>query len=52
MKKYIKPSITAVSIETSSILAGSLHVGISDDPATGAACSKEQNFFEDEENEY
>lgn len=32
-----------LSIETHSILAGSLSVGITDDPATGPACSYEKD---------
>lgn len=50
MKKYIKPSIKVKRIELgNSILAGSIGVGISDDPATGPALSKGSFFSDDKE---
>lgn len=39
MKKYIKPTIKLLEIESEGIIAGS--IGISKDPATGPACAKE-----------
>lgn len=51
MKKYIKPSIKVVTVNTCSILAGSISTGISDDPATGPALSKGANFDEEWEEE-
>lgn len=51
MKKYIKPSIKVKRIELgNSILAGSIGVGIDDDPATGPALSK-GSFFSDDKKE-
>lgn len=38
MKKYIKPTMRLLEIESEGIMAGS--VGISKDPATGPACAK------------
>lgn len=55
MKKYIKPTMKAKPLEMENcILAGSTSVGISEDPATGPALSKGNNFFgeEDDEEEY
>ena len=53
MKKYIKPEIKLASIALeNSILAGSISVGISEDPATGPALSKGNNFFDDEDEDY
>lgn len=50
MKKYIKPEINVVPIVLeNAILAGSTSVGISEDPATGPALSKGNNFFGDDE---
>lgn len=50
MNNYIKPEIKVVPITLeNSILAGSLSVGISEDPATGPALSKGNNFFGDDE---
>jgi len=50
MNNYIKPEIKVVPITLeNSILAGSLSVGISEDPATGPALSKGNNFFDGEE---
>ena len=52
MKKYIKPEIKLASIALENcILAGSISVGISEDPATGPALSKGNSFFDDENNE-
>ena len=52
MNNYIKPEIKVVPITLeNSILAGSLSVGISEDPATGPALSKGNNFFGDDEEE-
>lgn len=39
MKKYIKPTMILLEIESEGMMAGS--VGISKDPATGPACAKE-----------
>ena len=39
MKKYIKPTMILLEIESEGIIAGS--IGISNDPATGPACAKE-----------
>lgn len=39
MKKYIKPTMILLEIESEGIIAGS--IGISKDPATGPACAKE-----------
>ena len=39
MKKYIKPTMKLLEIESEGIIAGS--IGISKDPATGPACAKE-----------
>lgn len=39
MKKYIKPTMILLEIESEGIMAGS--VGISNKPATGPACAKE-----------
>lgn len=50
MKKYIKPTMKVKPLEMENcILAGSISVGISEDPATGPALSKGNNFFGDEE---
>ena len=50
MKKYIKPTMKVKPLEMeNSILAGSISVGISEDPATGPALSKGNNFFDGEE---
>lgn len=52
MNNYIKPEIKVVPITLeNSILAGSLSVGISEDPATGPALSKGNNFFGDDDEE-
>ena len=52
MKKYIKPEMKSKLIELENcILAGSISVGISEDPATGPALSKGNNFFGDDEEE-
>ena len=52
MNNYIKPEIKVVPITLeNSILAGSLDIGISEDPATGPALSKGNSFFDDEDNE-
>ena len=52
MKKYIKPEIKLASIALENcILAGSISVGISEDPATGPALSKGNNFFDGEEDD-
>ena len=40
MKTYIKPTVQLIRMNMEgSILAGSVSVGISEDPATGPACS-------------
>lgn len=39
MKKYIKPTMKLLEIESEGMMAGS--PGISKDPATGPACAKE-----------
>lgn len=39
MKKYIKPTMILLEIESEGIIAGS--IGISKVPATGPACAKE-----------
>lgn len=40
MKTYIKPTVQVIRMNMEgSILAGSVSVGISEDPATGPACS-------------
>ena len=39
MKKYIKPTMILLEIESEGIIAGS--IGICKDPATGPACAKE-----------
>ena len=40
MKMYIKPTVQLIRMSMEgSILAGSTSVGISEDPATGPACS-------------
>ena len=39
MKKYIKPTMILLEIESEGIIAGS--IGISKDPATRPACAKE-----------
>lgn len=52
MKKYIKPTMKAKPLEMENcILAGSTSVGISEDPATGPALSKGNNFFDGEEDD-
>lgn len=52
MKKYIKPTMKAKPLEMENcILAGSTSVGISEDPATGPALSKGNNFFGGEEDD-
>ena len=52
MNNYIKPEIKVVPITLeNSILAGSINVPISEDPATGPALSKDNSFFDDENNE-
>ena len=52
MKKYIKPETKVVLINLeNSLLAGSASVGISEDPATGPALSKGNNFFGDDDEE-
>lgn len=38
MKKYIKPTMILLEIESEGMMAGS--IGISKDPATGPACAK------------
>ena len=53
MNNYIKPEINVVPITLeNSILAGSLSVGISEDPATGPALSKGNNSFGDDDEDY
>ena len=53
MKKYIKPEIKLASIALENcILAGSISVGISEDPATGPALSKGNNSFGDDDEDY
>ena len=55
MKKYIKPESKLASIALENcILAGSISVGISEDPATGPALSKGNNSFgdDDEDEDY
>lgn len=55
MNNYIKPEIKVVPITLeNSILAGSISVGISEDPATDPALSKGNNLFgeEDDEEDY
>lgn len=50
MNNYIKPEIKVVPITLeNSILAGSINVPISEDPATGPALSKGNSFFDDDE---
>lgn len=50
MKKYIKPTMKVKPLEMENcILAGSISVGISEDPATGPALSKGNNFFDDDD---
>ena len=40
MKMYIKPTVQVIRMNMEgSILAGSVSVGISEDPATGPACA-------------
>ena len=52
MKKYIKPEMKSKIIELEKcILAGSIDIGISEDPATGPALSKGNNFFDDDEDD-
>ena len=52
MNNYIKPEIKVIPITLeNSILAGSINVPISEDPATGPALSKGNSFFDDENNE-
>lgn len=52
MNNYIKPEIKVVPITLeNSILTGSTSVGISEDPATGPALSKGNNFFGDDDEE-
>ena len=52
MKKYIKPTMKVKPLEMENcILAGSISVGISEDPATGPALSKGNNFFDDEDDD-
>ena len=53
MKKYIKPETKVVLINLeNSLLAGSASVPIDDDnPATGPALSKGNNFFDDEDDD-
>ncbi|MBB3702341.1 toxin PIN [Alloprevotella rava] len=52
MNNYIKPEIKVVPITLeNSILTGSISVGISEDPATGPALSKGNNFFGDDDEE-
>ncbi|WP_025882291.1 hypothetical protein [Segatella baroniae] len=52
MKKYIKPEMKSKLIELENcILAGSIDIGISEDPATGPALSKGNNFFDDDEDD-
>ena len=50
MKKYIKPEMKSKRIELGNcVLVGSIDIGISEDPATGPALSKGNNFFDDED---
>ena len=52
MKEYIKPEIKSKRIELGNcVLAGSLDIGISEDPATGPALSKGNNFFDNDEDD-
>ena len=52
MKKYIKPETKVVFINLeNSLLAGSNTVPIGEDPATGPALSKGNNFFDDEDDD-
>lgn len=52
MKKYIKPETKVVFINLeNSLLAGSASVPIDDNPATGPALSKGNNFFDDEDDD-
>jgi hypothetical protein len=49
MKEYIKPISKTKLVEAEDIiLAGSLNIGISDDPATGPAMGKEDNLPSEE----
>ena len=49
MEKYIKPEIKVKRIELENgILAGSIDVPISDDPATDPALSKGSSFTEED----
>ena len=50
MKKYIKPTMKVKPLELENcIIAGSISVDLSEDPATGPALSKGNNFFGDDE---
>ena len=52
MKKDIKPETRVVFINLeNSLLAGSNTVPIGEDPATGPALSKGNNFFDDEDDD-
>ena len=52
MNNYIKPEIKVVPITLeNSILTGSTCVGIGEGPATGPALSKDNNFFDGEEDD-
>lgn len=44
MKTYIKPTVQLIRMNMEgSMLAGSISVGISENPATGSACSYEKD---------
>jgi hypothetical protein len=49
MKKYIKPNIKVVSIDTTHILAGSIQTDVSEAPATEPACAKQHTIFNNDE---
>lgn len=43
-KTYFKPTIKTKGITTEGFLADSISIGISEDPATGPALGKQQDF--------
>lgn len=50
MKKYQKPAIRIIHVEQQvSLLSGSLTMGISDEPATGPALSKDAPLFDEDD---
>lgn len=46
-KTYLRPAMTSVAVETELLLADSVTINISEEPATGPACSKDRGGMTD-----